>query len=45
LSSFTAKTGVIKLYESFDFDAEGKIRYQQVYGDFGGLMGRLFSKE
>ena len=43
--STAAKTGVIKLYESFDFDAEGKIRYQQVYGDFGGLMGHLFSKE
>jgi hypothetical protein len=43
--STAAKTGVIKLYESFDFDAEGKIRYQQVYGDFGGLMNYLFSKE
>ena len=43
--STAAKTGVIKLYESYDFDAEGKIRYQQVYGDFGGLMNYLFSKE
>ena len=43
--STAAKTGVIRLYESFDFDAEGKIRYQQVYGDFGGLMGYLFNKE
>ncbi len=43
--STAAKTGVIRLYESFDFDAEGKIRYQQVYGDFGGLMSHLFSKE
>lgn len=43
--STEAKTGVIKLYESFDFDAEGKIRYQQTYGDFGGIMGYLFSKE
>ena len=43
--STAAKTGVIRLYESFDFDAEGKIRYQQVYGDFGGLMNYLFSKE
>lgn len=43
--STAAKSGVIKLYESFDFDAEGKIRYQQVYGDFGGLMAHLFSKE
>jgi hypothetical protein len=43
--STAAKSGVIKLYESYDFDAEGKIRYQQVYGDFGGLMNYLFSKE
>lgn len=43
--STAAKSGVLKLYESYDFDAEGKIRYQQVYGDFGGLMGYLFSKE
>lgn len=43
--STAAKSGVIKLYESFDFDAGGKIRYQQVYGDFGGLMAHLFSKE
>jgi len=43
--STAAKTGVIRLYESFDFDAEGKIRYQQVYGDFGGLMNYLHSKE
>ena len=43
--STAAKTGVIKLYESFDFDAEGKIRYQQVYGDFTGLMMYLHSKE
>lgn len=43
--STAAKTGVIKHYESFDFDAEGKIRYYQIYGDFGGLMSYLFSKE
>ena len=43
--STAAKLGVIKLYESFDFDSEGKIRYQQTYGDFGGLMNHLFSKE
>lgn len=36
--STEAKSGVIKLYESFDFDADGKIVYQQVYGDFTGLM-------
>ncbi len=43
--STAAKTGVIRLYESFDFDEEGKIRYQQTYGDFGGLMNYLFSEE
>jgi len=36
--STEAKSGKIKLYESFDFDAEGKILFQQVYGDFTGLM-------
>ena len=36
--STPSKTGVIKLYESFDFDANGKIIYQQVYGDFTGIM-------
>ena len=36
--STEAKSGVIKLYESFDFDADGKILYQQGYGDYSGLM-------
>ena len=35
------RSGVIKIYESFDFDAEGKILYQQSYGDFGGIMDYL----
>ncbi len=39
--STEAKTGQIRLYESFDFDADGKILYQQVYGDFTGLMMKL----
>ena len=43
--STEAKSGVIKLYESFDFDAEGKISFQQVYGDFTGLMMYLHNKE
>ena len=43
--STEAKSGVIRLYESFDFDDEGKIRYQQVYGDFTGLMSYLHSQE
>ena len=41
--STEAKSGIIKLYESFDFDADGKIVYQQVYGDFTGLMMYLHS--
>jgi hypothetical protein len=36
--STEAKTGIINLYESFDFDPDGKILNQQVYGDFTGLM-------
>lgn len=39
--STEARSGAIKLYESFDFDQEGKIIYQQVYGDFSGLMNYL----
>ena len=39
--STEAKSGTIKLYESFDFDKDGKILYQQVYGDFTGLMMKL----
>jgi len=41
--STAAKTGTINLYESYDFDAEGKILAQQVYGDFTGLMMYLMS--
>jgi hypothetical protein len=41
--STEAKTGVINLYESYDFDADGKILAQQVYGDFTGLMMYLTS--
>jgi hypothetical protein len=36
--STEAKSGVIKLYESFDFDEDGKIVYQQYYGDGSGLF-------
>lgn len=43
--STEAKSGVIKLYESFDFNEEGKIRYQQVYGDFTGIMMYLHGQE
>jgi hypothetical protein len=43
--STEAKSGVINLYESFDFDESGKIRLQQVYGDITGLMTHLQSSE
>lgn len=43
--STEAKSGILKMYESFDFDKDGKILYQQTYGDFGGLMMHLQSKE
>ncbi|SFZ92715.1 hypothetical protein SAMN05428642_102914 [Flaviramulus basaltis] len=39
--STEAKSGVIRLYESFDFDADGKIVVQQGYGDYSGLMSYL----
>jgi hypothetical protein len=41
--STEARSGVIQLYESYDFNAEGKITVQQVYGDFTGLMMYLNS--
>jgi len=41
--STAARSGVIQLYESYDFDADGKIILQQVYGDFTGLMMHLNS--
>ena len=43
--STEAKSGIINLYESFDFDPEGKIFTQQVYGDFTGLMMYLMSND
>lgn len=43
--STEAKSGVIKLYESFDFDADGKIIFQQVYADFTGLFMYLHSRD
>ena len=39
--STEARSGVINFYESFDFDKDGKILFQQGYGDFGGLMTYL----
>ena len=42
--STEAKSGILKMYESYDFDADGKIIYQQGYGDFTGLITYLTSK-
>ncbi len=39
------KSGVLKIYESFDFNEEGKIVFAQSYGDFTGLMHYLNGKE
>lgn len=43
--STEAKSGILKMYESFDFDENGKILYQQGYGDFGGLMMKLYDDD
>lgn len=42
--STEAKTGKLKMYESYDFDDSGKIVYQQGYGDFTGLINYLTKK-
>lgn len=42
--STEAKSGELKMYESYDFDANGKILYQQGYGDVTGLVMYLTSK-
>lgn len=43
--STEARSGEIKFYESYDFNAEGKIIYQQGFGDFGGLMEYLLEDD
>ena len=43
--STEAKSGAVKWYESFDFDEEGKIIFQQSYGDARGLILYLNSTE
>ncbi len=35
------KTGVLKMYQSVDFDEEGKMRLFQSYGDFSALVSYL----
>jgi hypothetical protein len=42
--STEAKSGRLKIYESYDFDVDGKILFQQGYGDFTGLMMYLTNK-
>jgi hypothetical protein len=39
-----AKTARLKVYESFDFDEDGKILIQQAYGDFSALTSFIFSE-
>ena len=41
--STEAKSGVLKFYSSFDFNEEGKIIYEQGYGDFTGIMQYLMA--
>ncbi|WP_242202383.1 hypothetical protein [Aestuariivivens insulae] len=43
--STEAKSGTLSVYHSFDFNDEGKIVYEQMYGDFGGLWKHLFEPE
>lgn len=43
--STQAKSGVLSMYESFDFDENGKILYQQAYADFSGLFRYLHSND
>jgi len=41
--STDAKTGVLRIYSSFDFNEDGKIIYEQGYGDFTGIINYLLS--
>jgi hypothetical protein len=43
--STEAKSAIIKTYHSYDFDDNGKIAVQQLYGDFGGLLKVLFDDD
>ena len=42
--STEAKTAKFKLYQSYDFDADGKILYEQSYGDLSAVISYLTSK-
>jgi len=39
--STEAKSGFVKVYNSLDFDENGKIIYSQGYGDYTGIMNYL----
>lgn len=41
--STPARTGVLRLYHSYDFNEEGKIIYDQTYGDFSGIVQYLMA--
>jgi len=43
--STEARSGELKAYESFDFNEEGKIIYQQFFADTGGLLSYLSGSE
>lgn len=43
--SMPAKSGVLHVYESYDFDENGKIIFQQAYADFSGIMRYLNEKD
>ena len=43
--STEAKSAVLSIYASYDFDADGKIDNQQTYGDFTGIRNYINSKE
>lgn len=41
--STEARSGTLSVYHSFDFNDEGKIVFEQMYADFGGLWKHLFA--
>jgi len=43
--STEAKTANLRMYSAYVFNEEGKITLSLTYGDFGGLMNHLNSKE
>lgn len=42
--STDSKSTTIEMYETFDFNEEGKIIFQAYYGDFGGMRDDLLNK-